>query len=107
MTTTSLIVSNIFIGQFEPMIEDHKVGCNCGDEARHIIVNALDRGAHMKSGIKIEGVTELEIDALMAECKDMISFSSPSALEDEFHANRNYHYGLKRFMKKLQETKGK
>ena len=107
MSTTELIVSNIFIGQFEPMLEDHQVGCECGDEPRHIIVNALDRGASMKSGIKIQNVTELEIDALIAECKDMISFSSPSALEDEFHANRNYHYGLKRFMKKLLETKGK
>jgi hypothetical protein len=107
VNTSSLIISNIFIGQFEPMLEDHQVDCKCGDEQRHIIVNALDRGASMKSGIKIQDVTIIELDALIAECKDMISFSSPSALEDEFHANRNYHYGLKRFMKKLLETKGK
>jgi hypothetical protein len=107
MTTTSLIVSNIFLGQFEPMLEDHQAGCTCGDEPRHAIVNALGRGANMKSGIKVQDITTFEIDALIAECKDMISFSGPSALEDEFHANRNYHYGLKRFMKKLQETRGK
>lgn len=107
MSNSSLIVSNIFIGQFEPMLEDHQVGCKCGDEPRHIIVNALDRGASMRSGIKIQDITALELDALIAECRDMISFSSPSALEDEFYANRNYHYGLKRFMKKLLDTKEK
>jgi hypothetical protein len=107
MSNSSLIVSNIFIGQFEPMLEDHQVGCKCGDEPRHIIVNALDRGVSMRSGIKIQDITTLELDALISECRDMISFSSPSALEDEFYANRNYHYGLKRFMKKLLDTKEK
>jgi len=89
------------------MLEDHQVDCRCGDEPRHIIVKALGRGASMKSGIKIQDITTIEVDALIAECRDMISFSSPSALEDEFYANRNYHYGLKRFMKKLLDTKGK
>jgi hypothetical protein len=106
MKTKSILIGNHFLGAIEPTIEDQSNGEILENE-KLVWIGALERGEKMKSGIKILDPTKQEIECLLSECKQQLFFVSPGFVDsDEFSGFRNAYYGIKRLIKKLEQTLG-
>ena len=104
MTTKSILIGNHFLGAIEPTIEDQLNG-EILENKKLVWIGALDRGKKMKSGIKILNPTKQEIECFLSECKEQLFFVSPGFVDsDEFSGFRNTYYGIRRLIRKLEQT---
>ena len=104
MKTKSILIGNHFLGAIEPTLEDQSNGEILENE-KLVWIAALERGKKMKSGIKILNPTKQEIECFLSESKEQLFFVSLGFVDsDEFSGFRNAYYGIKRLIRKLEQT---